>query len=131
MAHVDFQWNVRSGVPQPDGLLIAPGSVLEGSLTVTPVADLNCNNVFLRLHWHTEGRGTRDQGSAVETSVFQGLLPAGQPAMFAFAFTAPKEPWSYSGRYVKILWELEAEVDLPRAINPRSRFAFQLRPAGD
>jgi hypothetical protein len=127
MAHVDFQWNVRSGVPHPDGLHIAPGSALEGSINVTPDADLNCNNVFLRLRWQTEGRGTRDGQTAMESSVFQGLLPGGQPATFAFRLPAPDQPWSYRGRYVNILWELEAEIDLPRALNPKSALAFQLR----
>jgi hypothetical protein len=128
MADVQFDWTIREGEAQPDGWRVTPGSPLEGSVTITPAADLACQNVFIRLRWHTEGRGTRDQKTAAESSLFQGVLPANQPAVFAFRFTAPVEPWSYQGRHVNIVWELEADIDLPMALNPKSRFAIVLRP---
>jgi hypothetical protein len=128
VTNVEFRWNVPGmdlgKLPRFD-----PGSTLEGTVTITPQADLNCNGVKVRLEWHTEGRGDRDQHKADEMVVFQGVLAAGQPSVFPFRLSLPDQPWSYSGFYINILWDLVADIDLPIAINPKSRLPITLRPA--
>jgi hypothetical protein len=128
VTNVEFRWDVPGmGLGQPP--LFDPGSTLEGTVTITPQADLNCNGVKVRLEWHTEGQGDRDQQKADEVIVFQGVLAGGQPAVFSFRLSLPDQPWSYSGFYINILWDLVADIDLPIAINPKSRLPITLRPA--
>ncbi len=129
MTTVDFQWNVQGGEAAAGGAVrFDPGSTVAGTVTVTPQANLNCNGIKVRAEWHTEGRGDRDQRRVDEMTVFQGVLPGGQPAVLAFRLTLPDQPWSYSGHYINILWELVADVDLPLAINPKSRLPIIVRP---
>jgi hypothetical protein len=127
---VDFQWNVPGGESADGGARFDPGSVLEGTVTLTPQTDLNCSGVKIRLEWHTEGRGDRDRKTVEEIVAFQGVLPGGQLVVLPFRFVLPSQPWSYSGFYINILWELVADVDLPLAINPKSRHPILLRPPG-
>ena len=130
MTSVDFRWNVQGGESADGGTRFDPGSILEGIVTLTPQTDLKCNGVKIRLEWHTEGRGDRDRKTAEEIVAFQGVLPGRQTAVLPFRFTLPDQPWSYSGFYINILWELVADVDLPLAINPKSRYPILLRPQG-
>jgi hypothetical protein len=127
---VDFQWNVLGGESADGGTRFDPGSTLEGTVILTPQTDLNCSGVKIRLEWHTEGRGDRDRKTAGEIVAFRGVLPGGQLVVLPFRFTLPSQPWSYSGFYINILWELVADVDLPLAINPKSRYPILLRPQG-
>jgi hypothetical protein len=130
MTEIIFQWNVRGGEEAGSDLRFDPGSTVEGTVTITPPADLNCSGIKLRLEWHTEGRGDREYKLAEETILFQGVLPGGQPAAFPFRLTIPDQPWSYSGHYINILWELVADIDLPLAINPKSKYPILVRPRG-
>jgi hypothetical protein len=129
MTNVDIQWNIPVMGDLGKPLRFDPGSFLEGTITVTPQADLNCSAIKVRAEWHTEGRGDRDQQKADEMVVFQGVLSRGQPAVLAFRLTLPEQPWSYTGHYINILWDLVADVDLPMAINPKSRLPIVVRPA--
>jgi hypothetical protein len=128
MAEITYQWNVRSSAQTDSSLPFEPGASIEGTVTITPQVDLNCTGIKLRLGWHTEGRGDRDYRNVEEKVVFQGVLPGGQPAVFPFQFTLPDQPWSYSGHYINILWELVADIDLPLAINPKSKYPILVRP---
>jgi hypothetical protein len=128
MADVTFQWDVRGGEGAEAAKRFDPGAAIEGRLTVTPSADLNCNGVKLRLEWHTEGRGDREGGVSEEAILFTGILPGGQPAAFPFRVKAPEQPWSYAGHYIHIIWELAADIDMPLAVNPKSRHPVVIRP---
>ena len=87
-----------------DGMLrYEPGDDVWGTVQVTPNADLECHHLYIRLQWHTEGRGTRDQGKLGELDVFQGTLSAGVSSAHEFRFTLPHEPWSYAGHYINII----------------------------
>jgi hypothetical protein len=130
MADVGFKWEFRSGERSATGIRFDPGSPVEGKVTITPRADLNCNGINLKLEWHTEGRGDRDSGTAGETNLFQGVLPGGRAAEFPFRMNLPDQPWSYDGHYINIVWELAVDIDLPMAINPKSRSPIVVRPWG-
>ena len=97
-----------------------PGDVIQGSIQITPDSDLNCKHIFVRALWHTEGRGDKDEGIGAEQDVFQGELRTGTPAHYRYHLKLPQEPWSYAGRYVNIIWEVEASIDLAWARDPKN-----------
>ena len=129
MARTEIEITLRD-VPEGDTPpRFEPGEVIQGYIQVTPEEDLDCRHLYARLRWQTEGRGDQDEGVAVEQDLFQGKLPAGVPRTFSFHLAAPNEPWSYAGRYVSIVWAVEAAVDLPWARDPTERVPFILAPA--
>lgn len=96
-----------------------PGGVIQGSIQITPDSDLKCKHIFVRALWHTEGRGDKDEGIGVEQDLFQGELRADTPTYYSYHLKLPQEPWSYAGRYVNIIWEVEASIDLAWARDPK------------
>jgi len=61
----------------------------------------------LRLFWYTSGKGTQDVGN-VDTVVFQ------TPQMNddrTFSLTLPREPFSFSGKLISLVWALELIVE--------------------
>jgi hypothetical protein len=128
MAEVELQVNFLPPQTGGETPVFRPGDFIQGSVQVTSSEDLNCRHLFARLRWLTEGRGDTDRGLAGEEDLFQGELRAGVPFYQRFHFTAPGEPWSYSGHYVNIVWEVEVSIDLPMARDPRSSARFILAP---
>ncbi len=96
-----------------------PGDVIRGSIQITPDSDLKCKHIYIRARWHTEGRGDKDEGIGAEQDLFQGKLRTGVPAYYSYHLKLPQEPWSYAGRYVNIIWEVEASIDLALARDPK------------
>jgi len=129
MADVSFEWNLQNPRITAASNSFEPGAMIEGRLSIIPKRDLACNSIKIRLEWHTEGRGDRDGRIVTEQEVHKGALTGDQEIAFNFQMRAPEEPWTYSGHYINILWELAAEIDLPMAINPKSVCAISIRPA--
>jgi hypothetical protein len=130
MARADFQITLRGGEFQGGGWQrFEPGSLIEGTVQIVTDSDVRANHVWLRVQWHTEGRGDRDQGKAGEMDLFQGVLTAQTPLTQSFHFTLPHEPWSYAGRYINIIWEVTAEIDIPMAPDLRGSMPFILAPS--
>jgi hypothetical protein len=113
----------KGGVPSLD-----PKQILKGSVQVTPDKDIDCRHLYARLNWHTEGRGNRDEGTAIKLDLYQGALRAGIPSHHAFQFPIPASPWSYSGRYVSIVWELKITIDIPWKSDPVLRVPLIMAP---
>jgi hypothetical protein len=125
----DIRVSIQGGQQAEGGYQhFEPGGDIWGSVTVTPDRDLKCNHLWVRLQWHTEGRGDRDQGRVDEADVFQGTLSANQPVRHDFRFQLPDEPWSFAGHYVNIVWEVVGEIDVPMALDLRGATAFILAP---
>lgn len=102
-----------------------PEQTMRGTIQLTPDSgDLNCKHIFVRLQWHTEGRGDRDEQCIAQLDVFQGTLQARIPTTYNFTFMLPRQPWSYVGHYINIVWEIEVEVDVAWSINPRRSQPF-------
>lgn len=112
------------------GLRVSPGQEVHGTVTVVPDKDIKVRHVYLRLSWHTEGRGDRDSGQALELDLFQGEMMGGLPAYYEFSLTTPEAPWSYSGYYVNIVWELDVKVDIPFSSDITGKMRFVLSPEG-
>ena len=128
MAQTDIQILLTGGRVINNWPCYEPHGELSGSVIITPGNDLNCQHVLARLKWHTEGRGDRAEKVVAEQDLFQGHLSAGQPQHFDFHFALPGEPWSYAGHYLSIVWEVEVEIDLPLAFNPKRLERFVLAP---
>jgi hypothetical protein len=82
----------------------APGELIAGAV------DWECDRVpskvEVRLGWTTMGKGTTDS-NVVERIV----LPDPQPTdLRTFEFTAPDEPYSFSGTLVSLVWNVELVV---------------------
>ncbi len=113
-----------------DGVHMHPGETLRGTVIVFPDKDLDCQHLYVRLLWHTEGRGTRYLAKIEELDVFQGRLQQGFPTSFEFTFVLPDEPWSFEGHYVSVIWKVQAQIDLSWSRDPQGERPFILRPTG-
>jgi hypothetical protein len=128
MSNTSFTFELRGGETSGELTRFLPGEGVQGSVRITPDIDLNARHVYVRLLWHTEGRGDRDEVVITQEDVFQGVLRAGTPVHYTFHFRLPDEPWSYAGHYVSIVWEIEASIDLAFMRDPRDQIAFILAP---
>jgi hypothetical protein len=77
----------------------------------------------LRLFWYTSGKGTQDVG-VVETLSFAAPRPEDQRD---FALPLPREPYSFSGKLISLIWALELIVEPGGHVE---RLEFVLSPTG-
>jgi hypothetical protein len=82
-----------------------PGETISGR--VTWQVDTAPESAELRLFWYTRGKGTQDVEN-VNSVVFQ------TPQMNderTFSLTLPREPYSFSGKLISLVWALELIVE--------------------
>jgi hypothetical protein len=128
MSSASFEIEIRGGEVDGELVLFRPGETLQGSVRITPDEDLKARHVYVRLQWHTQGRGDRDESIIKEQDLFQGMLRAGTPVYYSFHFRLPEHPWSYAGHYVNIVWEIETSIDLALARDPVANRFFIIAP---
>lgn len=128
MSAVTLQVVFQGGDPAGEYQRFAPGSVIAGQIRLMPQESINARRLLLRLVWHTEGRGSRATGKIEEVEFAQGSLMQGIPLSYDFNFRLPREPWSYAGHYVSIIWELEVVIDVPMASDVVLSQPFILAP---
>ncbi|MBM4425098.1 MAG: hypothetical protein FJ030_17250 [Chloroflexi bacterium] len=128
MATADIQISVSGGDSVGGMMRFDPGGTLQGAVQVTPRDNINCKAVTVRLGWHTEGRGDRASGNAVEIPIAQGNLSANTPIYHQFSVILPREPWSYAGHYINIIWEVKVTIDIPLAPDINAAQLFVLAP---
>jgi hypothetical protein len=129
MANAAIQITLNGGEPLPGGLMrFDPGSAMTGTVQVAPQETIYAKAVFVRLGWHTEGRGDRDSGLAAEIPIAQGTLPEGQPIYHSFNFKLPAQPWSFARHYINIIWEVKVTIDIPMAPDVNGSQPFILAP---
>lgn len=128
MAKADIQISVRGGEMEGGFMRFKPGDWVQGTAYITPDSDLKCNHVYIRLQWHTEGRGDRDEGRAAIADAFQGTLSANMPAHYPFSLQLPHQPWSFAGHYINIIWEVVVEIDVPLALDIRQAYPIIVAP---
>lgn len=87
-----------------DQQVFMPGQVVSG--TVHWDNQRSTKNASLRLLWYTKGIGTEDIGVA-ESIDYDNAQPTDQ---YAFEFTLPIGPYSFSGRLISLIWALELQV---------------------
>jgi hypothetical protein len=128
MAQADFEFQLFDGEPAGESVIYRPGDTLQGRVLIFTDNDIKCKHLYLRLLWHTEGRGTRYEEIIEETDVFQGTLKSGFPSTYDFSFTLPNDPWSYEGHYVSVVWRVQADLDIPWGKDIKGSKAFILQP---
>lgn len=128
MGPAQIHVHLEGGRFEAGAMHFLPGAPISGTVEVRPHGNLSCKHLYVRLQWHTEGRGTRDEGRVGELDVFQGTLSAGLTTSYPFRFVLPREPWSCSGHYVSIVWEVFVEIDVPWATNARHSQPFVMAP---
>lgn len=124
MSKVDIDIQIDGGRSSHDVLQFAPNDTIKGTVSIYPNSNVRCRNLLIQLEWHTEGRGTRYTAVIQENNVWQEDLQEGMPHSFNFNFSLPNEPWSFSGRYVSVVWGITVKIDVPMAkdINQTENF---------
>ena len=82
-----------------------PGETIGGR--VTWQADAAPQSAEVRLFWYTSGKGTQDV-EIVDSVAFQ------TPQMNderTFSFSLPRQPYSFSGKLISLVWALELIVE--------------------
>ncbi len=128
MAQLEIEVTLDNGAESFGAVKYQPGSEVKGTVTIFPDGDVECKHLYIRLEWHTEGRGTRYQEPMDELDVYQGTLKGGFPSSYEFNFHLPDEPWSYEGHYVSVVWAVTVQVDVPWAKDAKYEEAFVMRP---
>lgn len=128
MDKITFNVNLREGVPEGDFMRYEPGAPISGRVQLIPNEDVNSRGAAVRLRWRTEGRGDPNSESFGEMEIWQGNLQKGRPVEKDFRFQLPDQPWSYSGHYINIVWEIFVYVDVPWAGDPKFAKPFVMRP---
>ena len=128
MANAAFQISFRGGEPVGGTVRFDPGSRLEGMVQVTPSENIRAKRVIVRVGWHTEGRGTQNSATVGELEIAQGNLTANTPIAQSFALDLPREPWTFSGYYVNIVWTVKVTVDIPLGTDLEAIQPFVLAP---
>jgi hypothetical protein len=128
MAKAAIQISLRGGESLGDLMRFDPGSRLDGVAQLLPDGDIRAKKVTVQLGWHTEGRGSRAEGSAGQVEIAQGNLTANTPVVGSFAFNLPDSPWSFAGHYINIIWEVKVVVDIPLATDLHAEQPFVMAP---
>ncbi len=105
-----------------------PHDTVKGLVEINPISNINCRSVEVKIGWHTEGRGTRNEGYAyVDRRDDITQLEVGTPIIIDFDYNLPVEPWSYSGTLISIVWSVDVKIDIPmgRDINHSESFVLQ------
>ncbi|MDO5498071.1 MAG: hypothetical protein Q4F67_00130 [Propionibacteriaceae bacterium] len=105
------------------------GQEVAGVVTWDPRNVTRARSFQIAVRWRTEGRGDRDEGTIARVDI---PLPEGPPAAvtkYPFRFAIPPEgPVTYFGRLIRIIWEVEARVDIEWAIDPNTKVSFTVVP---
>jgi hypothetical protein len=126
MADVDIELTLQGGEVGDGGRRYEPGSTVQGWARLTPEGTVDCRRVVVRLEWHTEGRGDRDQDCADEVELVSGPLSA--PLDQSFTLTVPQMPWTYAGNYIDIIWRVLVVVDIPLAFDIKAEAPIVAAP---
>jgi len=113
----------------PDLPCFTPRESVNGIIEITPATNIECRKLLVRLKWRTEGRGDPDQEVIGEMNAFEGTLSAGIVKSIPFRFELPRQPWSYVGKYISIVWGIEVDIDVAWKANPRHFAPLILAPA--
>jgi hypothetical protein len=129
MANADIRITLNGGDLLPGGLMrFDPGGAMSGTVQVSSPDNINCKSVVMRLAWHTEGRGDRDSGEVAQVPIHTGALSANQPVSQNFNLILPKQPWSFAGHYINIVWEIKVTIDIAFSPDINGSQVFVLAP---
>jgi hypothetical protein len=99
------------------------GSPVSGRVRIRALEPVRCRGVIVSVGWHTEGKGDTDRAAVFEEIVHQGELSVGEH-VFPFAAHLPDSPMSYTGKYIKIVWQVAARIDIALRTDPHLERTF-------
>ncbi|WP_432560210.1 hypothetical protein [Granulicoccus sp. GXG6511] len=105
------------------------GQEISGVVTWDPRDVTRGRGFEITVGWRTEGRGDTDRGtiSSVRTPFSDGQPTA--VTKFPFRFVLPPDgPVTYHGRLLRVIWSVNARVDVGWAIDPRGSREFMVSP---
>jgi hypothetical protein len=110
--------------------VVALGGTVRGQVQWDPDAKPP-ESVTVELRFRTEGRGTEDGRVVAGTE----RTFSGDPTMTApwleFEFEVPADaPITYEGNLIRIIWEVEAGLDVPWARDPKASVGLTVLPLG-
>lgn len=106
-----------------------PSDTISGIIEINPSRNINCRAIVIRIGWHTEGRGTRNEGYLYNNRIdHNGQLNIGDTIVEEFDFVIPPEPWSYSGQLISIVWAVEVQLDVPMGFDIKHEENFVVQP---
>ena len=123
-----FTVRIESGEMLDAVPFFEPLQEVAGTVEIAADSSLECRSLTVRLIWHTEGRGDEDKQTVQEIDIYQGRLTLGTPVHGAFRFQLPREPWSFAGHYVSIIWAIEVNIDVPMGRDYSHRERLVMRP---
>ncbi len=103
-----------------------PGDKVRGQVLVVVNDECRCDELTLRSHWRTHGRGNRTGGKGVRIDLHQGLWIPGEEHAYPFEIEVPPGPFTYHGHLINVDWYLEARADIPWALDPKCEIEFFL-----
>ncbi len=106
-----------------DNLAYTPGETLRGEVTWKVDLMKNSNGGEVRLFYYTSGKGDLDV-ETIETHSVDIITESGSQK---FEFSLPKEPYSFSGKLVSLIWAVEFQV---LESDETERLEFVLSPNG-
>lgn len=105
------------------------GQEVHGVVTWDPREVTRGRAMVVTVGWRTEGRGDRDRGTL---ATLHHPFNQGQPTTltrFPFRFVLPPGgPVTYHGRLLRVIWSVDARVDVGWAIDPRASRDFVVSP---
>lgn len=120
----------RGGVP-----IFAPRELVTGVVEIIPDREMSCRGVEIRMGWHTEGKGDRDEMTVDYDNAAVGRIAPDDPFIYPFQFELPDMPWSYEGQLIRIVWaihvkiDVDAKLDVFNMMDVRTTREFMLRPS--
>lgn len=128
MAKANIKINLEYEESRLEAPVYRPGDEIVGTVVVDVPEELACEHLYVRLLWHTAGRGTRFQRMVTEKDLHQGPLRPFVPATYQFRFRAPGDPWSYEGHYVSVVWKVAVQIDVPWAKDVNAERPIWIEP---
>lgn len=103
------------------------GEPIAGVVKISAHDEFFCRKLTLIREWKTEGRGNLAGGG--EEGMFfaeDTKFHSGETREFPFRFIGLSGPASYEGHYLKVIWQLRAQVDIPLAVDIKHAEKFVL-----
>jgi len=103
------------------------GEPIAGTVRIAAHDDFPCRRLTLIREWKTEGRGNRAGGGEEGMILADNVeFHSGETREYPFRFVGLSGPASYDGHYLKVVWHLRAQVDIPLAVDVKHEEKFLL-----
>jgi hypothetical protein len=112
-----------------ESLVYHPGDIVAGVVEIRPRKEIKCRGVEIKMGWHTEGKGDRDEGILNTIEVDVGVISERMPVVEHFDFRLPDGPWTYHGHHINIIWAIEVKIDIALAPDINAQQKIILKPA--